>query len=285
MTLALMQSWELFGDALVTGLLLAAVLPLFGAVLVLRHQVFLAAAIGQSANLGIAVAIWAGLGGHAAVGHVHDESLALLAGLGGAVLTGVLAMRALSARGSALEARAVWTFLFAGSASMLLLADAPHGLQEVQRLMLSSLLGASPQDAWCAGSLLLATAAGLLRWRRLLLLWAMDPATARAHGAPVPWIDAAVGGWLGLGIGFAIHATGLTFTFGVTVLPVLLLREVARSLTALVLAAPLVGCLGYGIGFLGADRFDVPPGQATVAVLGAGVACAHAIGLLRGTRR
>jgi len=270
------QIWELFGGAMLTGLWLAVGLPLLGAVLVLRQQLFLAAAIGQSANLGIAIVLWAGLG-EAAAGHVHEESAALAAALVTAGGTAVLAMRALTVRGTALEARAVWTFLFAGSAAMLLLADAPHGLQEVQRLMLSSLLGASGADAWLAGTLCAASAAALLRWRRSLLLWATDPASAQVYGLPVRRLDAVVGAWIGAGLGFSIHATGLTFTFGAAVLPVLLLREWARSLAAVLAGAPLAGAGIFAAGFFAADRLDLPPGQATVVLLGAAVAASRAL--------
>ena len=277
MIAVLAQTWELFGDALCTGLLLAMVLPLLGIVLVLRQQMFLAAAIGQSANCGLAVAIWAGLGGHAAVGHAHGESLGLLVGLGFAVASAVLSLRALSLGGTSPEARAVWMFLCGGSAAMLLLAEAPHGLQEVQRLMLSSLLGASPADVWIAAGLLLVSVAALQRYRRRLLLWAIDPLTAQVHGTSVGWLDVLVGCWLGLALGFAIHATGLVFTFGTTILPVLVAREVAPSLRAVLWSAPAVGGLAYALAFWLGDRFDLPPGQCTVAVLGAAALLARVV--------
>jgi ABC-type Mn2+/Zn2+ transport system permease subunit len=69
-----------------------------------------------------------------------------------------------------------------------------------------------------------------LRWRRSIVLWAMDPVTAQVRGTWLRALDLAVGGWIGGCIGFAIHATGLLFAFGVTVLPVLLGRELCSSL-------------------------------------------------------
>ena len=49
--------WALFGDALATGAWLGVVLPWLGVLLLLRQQVFVAAAIGQAANLGVAGAM------------------------------------------------------------------------------------------------------------------------------------------------------------------------------------------------------------------------------------
>lgn len=279
------SSWALFGDAILTGLLLAALLPMLGTLLVLRQQVFVAASIGQAATLGIAVAIWCGLG--AAHGVAHGDGWDVAAGLVAAVIAAVAALRTLSRRGSALEARAVWTFLFAGSVAMVLLAHAPHGLQQVQQLFLSSLLGASAVDVQAAATLLGIALVALLWRRRGLWLWATDPVSAAAYGLSVRAHDLAVGTFVGVAIGFAIHATGLTFTFGCTVLPVLLVRELAPSLTAVAWLAPSSGVLTFGVGFWLADRFDLPPGQTTVVVAGAAVAVVRAARLvaMRGARR
>lgn len=263
------QSWELFGDAILTGVLLAALLPLLGVLLVLRQQMFLALSVGQAANFGIAVALWLGFG--AATGDVGG----LVGGLVAAMLAAIAAMRALSLRATTLEARSAWIFLCAGSGAMLLLADAPHGMQQVQRLFLSSLLGASPQDPFVAGALLLVVVAGLSWRRQRLALWAMDPASAAAYGTSILGHDLLVGGFVGATIGFSIHATGLAFTFGCVVLPVLCARVFAPSLGAVVVLAPVVGVVGCGSGFLVADRVDLPPGQVTVVLLGGCVVVAE----------
>ena len=98
-------------------------------------------------------------------------------------------MRALSATGSTLEARNALVFLGAGAGAMVLLADAPHGLAEVQRLFLSSLLCAGPGEVLVAAAFLAAGVAGALRWHTRLLLWATDPASAQAYGSPVRRVD------------------------------------------------------------------------------------------------
>lgn len=266
-------TWELFGTAIVTGALLAALLPLLGVLLVLRHQMFLAASIGQAATLGIAFASWIG------AGHGHGEtSLAsLAAGLLLAMATAMAAMRALSVRDAALEARAAWTFLFAGSASMLLLANAPYGTHGIQRLVLSSVLGASPTDVVGAAVLLAIAVVALLVRRRRLLAWAIDPPFAHVAGTPVLAYDLLVGAFVGAAIGFAIQATGLAFTFGATVLPVLAARSLAGSLAQLLWLAPSIGVAAFAGGFWFGDRADVPPGQAAVVVAAAAVPVLAAI--------
>lgn len=266
--------WALFGDAILVGTMLAMLLPLGGALLVLRQQVFVTAAIGQAATLGFAVALALGLGSAHDLGHSHGRAGLVVCGMAAAVLTAIAALRALSARQSTMEARSAFVFLFAGSAAMLLLDSVPHGPQAVQRLFLSSLLTVAPSDVW-----LVLAGGGLsllgLRWRRRLLLWAIDPATSSAHGGRALHYDLVVGTWLGLWLGYAIVATGLVFTFGASVLPVLAARSWARSLRAVLLLAPLLGGAGLLLGFALAHRFDLPPGQVVVALLGALAALAR----------
>lgn len=260
--------WSLFGDTLVVGFVLAAVLPLFGALLVLRQQIFVAAAIGQAATFGFALALALSGGAAHALGHDHGRGLVVALGIAAASATAVVALRAMSAGQSTLEARSAWIFLFGGSAAMVLLADVPHGPQAVQRLFLSSLVTVEPHDAvvvLVAAPLLL-----VLAWprRRRLRLWAIDPWTAAAHGAVLWRFDVVVGTLLGAAIGYAIFTTGLVFTFGAAVLPVLIARALAPSLRAALWMAPLGGVLGVAAAFALAHHQDLPPGQVFTALLG-----------------
>jgi ABC-type Mn2+/Zn2+ transport system permease subunit len=162
---------------------------------------------------------------------------------------------------------------------MVLLNDVPHGPQAVQRLFLSSLLTVAPHDVGlvAGGALLLAVVA--LPLRRRLLLWAIDPWTAAAHGARLWRYDLLVGAVLGAWFAYAIAATGLVFTFGAAVLPVLIARAVAPSLRVALGAAPLIGVLGLGAAFAVAHHRDLPPGQVFTALLG--VVALLARGLVR----
>jgi zinc transport system permease protein len=270
--------WALFGDALVVGVLLAAVLPCFGVLLVLRQQVFVAAAIGQAANFGIALALASGLA--VAHGHGQDDAehrtFVVGAGLLAAVGTAIAALRRLSARASTLEAHSALVFLGGSAGAMVLLADQPHGLQELQRLFLSSLLAVDRADLGWAFGTALATAAALATRSRHLLGWALEPRAAAAHGTPIGTYDLVVGAVLGIAIGQAIHATGLLFTFGATILPVLAARELAGSLRTVLVLAPSLGAGGMVAAFALGHRLDLPPGQLAVA-LWAGLVATSAV--------
>jgi ABC-type Mn2+/Zn2+ transport system permease subunit len=256
-------SWELFGDAMVLSALLGALLPLAGTALVLRQQVFVAASIGQASALGAAAAMFVGHTVRAVGAAPAVRATALAA----AIATAVMSMRALSVRATTLEARNAWIFLIGGSMAMVLLASDPHGLQEVQRMQLSSVLFATTADVWAAAVALAAATFAVCRWPRSLALWATDPWTARAQGVHTTAVDVLVGTALGAVIGYAVSATGLLFTFGCTVLPVLCARELAKSLRGVVVAASAAGVAAQAVGLAVANRFDLPPGQATVVVL------------------
>lgn len=271
-------AWSLFHDAWLVALFLATLLPLCGIVLVLRQQLFLSAAVGQASTLGIALGIYCYCGLAPAVSPAggHTETFALLLALAGGSLTAVLAMRALSTSGSQVEARSAWMFLAGGSLSVLLSSSDPHGLEEIKRLTLSSLLGVSPLDTWLAGGGLVLSIALLVLARRRVLLWAMDPVTTLVHGSSVLALDVAVGGWIGICTGFSIHATGMLFAFGVTVLPVLIARELARSLAAVLWLAPAIGLCGTAAALYVAHLRDWPPGQVAVGGLVLGLPLAAA---------
>lgn len=271
--------WDLFGDAILVGLALGAVLPLVGVLLVLRQQMFVTAAIGQAANLGIALVLWSGAGvAHSVVHGEASEAIALAGGLVLAIAAAVLALRALSVSASTLEAGSVWVFVGGGSGAMLLLADVPHGLAELQRLMLSSLLCVGRGDVYVVAGFAAVAFAAFVRPRRRLLLWAMDPEAAAAYGTPAWRYDVVLGAFVGGMLGWSIYVAGLIFTFACAVLPVLAARELARSLRAVACLGPLFGALGAAAGHAVGHRCDLPAGQTAAAALVLLVVLARALG-------
>ncbi len=259
--------WALFGDVLATGAWLGVVLPWLGVLLLLRQQVFVAAAIGQAANLGVAgaMALSAALG--ACPLHVAGASSPpwlVLASVVPACVAAYAALRAGDGTRTAIEAPSAVVFLVGSAGAMVVLAGQPHGAQELQRLFLSSLLSAGAVDAWCAAGAACIVGAALW-WRpRLLLAWAVEPRTARAHGAPVRRLDFAAAVVLGAVVGQSLLATGLLYTFAAMTLPVLAARSLARSLRGVVVAAPVLGVAGEALAFAVAHRCDLPPGQVAV---------------------
>jgi ABC-type Mn2+/Zn2+ transport system permease subunit len=259
------ESWALFQTTYLAGIALAALLALVGVWVVAREQVFLGAAIAQASMLGIAALLW--IAGLVAWPALESRWAADIAAVAASVTTALLTAGPRRPGDASAEARTAWIFLLAASLPVLLLAHSPHGLEEVHRLMFSTLLGAHPGEL--AVFALLAAASALAVWRgsdRLRLL-AMDPEMAAAVGLRTGWWLRGIALWLGLAIGLSIRVSGLIYTFGCLVLPALVARNVCREVRPMLWVAPVLAATTALAAFVVANAADVPPAHATVALL------------------
>lgn len=257
-------SWPLFSNTYLTGWLLAVLLSMLGVYVVARDQIFVGAAIAQSSTLGIALSMVA----TSCLPGLHLHALGELTTVWAVIFACVAAyvMSLAFGRRESHEAVAAWIFLAGGSWSVLLVAHSPHGLDEILRLVSSSLIGATTRDVLLYAGLTLATAAGLIRYHRPITLLAVDPAMAAAVGLhPRRW-STGLALWLGLVVGCSIRSAGLLFTFGCLVLPALTAKSLVRELRPLFLVAPVLALITAVAGFVLAHRYDFPPAQATVGL-------------------
>jgi len=271
-------SWPLFHNAYLSGWLIGVLLALTGVGVVARNQIFIGAAVAQASTLGIALGMWVGaaLGEPFSTEHAHGalSFVGVLFAVAAALLTA-------GAREGAHEATTGWVFLACASLAILVLAHSPHGLEEINHLVSSSIIGATRADVWLFGGLAALAAAAVLAARERIILFAVDPAMAAAVGMRTVRWRAGLAAWLGLVVGLSMRATGLLYTFGCLVLPVLVAIALCRETRALFLVAPAVA-LATGIaGFVLANHFDDPPGQMTVALQSVALAAAWVVRLRR----
>jgi ABC-type Mn2+/Zn2+ transport system permease subunit len=277
------SSWTLFHNTYLAGWLIALLLPLVGVVVVARNQIFIGAAVSQASTLGIAIGMVLGdrLGGGELAWLRTDAFLSVTAvacSLGAALVTAGTGNDGAESH----EALTGWVFLFSASVAILVVARSPHGLEEIHRLVASSIIGATRGDLWTFGLLAAITIAGLVMLHRPLLLFAMDPAMAAAVGMPVRAWAVVTSLWLGLVTGLSIRASGILYSFGCLVLPALLARSVCREVRPMFVVAPAAALATAAAGFVLANHYDFPPGQMTVALLCALLALGWGIGRLRG---
>ena len=263
-----LASWDLFHQTYLAGWLIALLLSLVGVFVVARDQIFIGIAVSQASTLGIALGM--GVGSWLDVHHVawlgSDGFLSSMAVLF-AIFAALLTAQRSEAGGESHEAITGWVFLISASLSILFVAHSPHGLDEIQRLLSSSLIGATNGDVWTLVGLTLGTILALVLTNRRLLLFAMDPPMAAAVGMRVRWWAAGAAIWLGLVIGLAMRVSGLLYTFGLLVLPALVAKNVCREIRTLFFISPLVAVSVGTIGFVLANHYDFPPAQMTVALL------------------
>ncbi|HVR75277.1 MAG TPA: iron chelate uptake ABC transporter family permease subunit [Planctomycetota bacterium] len=271
------RSWHLFHDTYIVGWLIVVLLAVVGVLVVARDQIFLGAAISEASTLGIAAGMWlaaAGPFGEAA----WMESDAFLSFLACAfsVLAALLTARGSESGAESQEALTGWVFLAAGSLSILIVAHSPHGLEEVHRLLFSSIIGASTTDVRVFAALTAILAGGVLWFRRRILLVVTDPDMARALGIRTRAWNLAMYSGLGIAVGLSLRVSGLLYTFGCLVLPPLAARNVCRSALAVFVVSPIIGLVTAMAAFVLANHYDQPPGQMAVALLSGAVAASAA---------
>jgi ABC-type Mn2+/Zn2+ transport system permease subunit len=261
------DSWHLFQDTYLAGWLMGILLAVVGVLVVARDQIFIGAALAEASTLGIAVGMWLG-----SLPAFHEETWMH----GDAFLTALAAVFALlaafvSARGATArqsqEALAGWIFLFGGSVSILVVYYTPHGLEEVHRLLSTSIIGASRTEVWMFAAAALAALIAVAVARRRLVLLLMDPEMAEALGMRRRAWEAGIACVIALTVSLCIRASGLPYTFGCLVLPALAASSLCRSPASVFAAAPAICVLTAAAAFVIANHLNEPPGQVAVALL------------------
>jgi ABC-type Mn2+/Zn2+ transport system permease subunit len=281
---AFLEHWQLFRWSWLSAVLIAILLAQIGVVVVARDQIFLGAAISQASTLGIALALGLGgwLGGRAAAlaeGDVFPAVLAVAFSMLAALATaGGGGRRGLASR----EAMTGWVFLGSSSLAILIVAHSPHGLEEIHKLLFSTLVAATWQDAAIFAALSSATAAIVIFARSRLLLFTLDPAMADAVGLRTRVWSFGAYAWLGLAVGLSLETSGLLYTFGCLVLPSLIAKHLVREVGPIFIVAPALGAAGAIAGLALAHAGDYPPAQMTVALLSLLLLPAWAYGRARG---
>jgi len=263
-----LSSWTLFHNTYLAGWLIGLLLSLIGVLVVARDQIFIGAAISQASTLGIALAM--AMGAWAAtdtLSWMHSDGFLTILAVAFSLLAALMTSSAGKAGGESHEAITGWVFLASASLSILIVSYSPHGLEEIHRLLASSIIGATESDVWTFGMLAALSALLLVAAHSRILLFAIDPAMAGAVGMNVRRWTAAISAWLGLAVGLSIRSSGMLYTFGCLVLPALIAKNVCREVRPMFLVAPVVAVGTGAVGFVLANHYDFPPAQMTVALL------------------
>ncbi len=261
-------SWHLFANTYLSGWLIAIALAQIGCLVVARNQTFLGAAVAQASASGVALAIWASVVFKITMLEADEGDVAHPAHTVAAILVAVLASVVGLVRGRIGDSATTWLFLMGGCVPMLLLAHQPHGLEEVNRLFASTLIGATTTDVWLFAVLTVVIVAGLFLWRRRICLVVLDPTFASAVGIPVWWWSAGLAVTLGVALGLSIASAGTLYSFGCLVFPAIIARSWCRTLAATFFMAPMIALVTAIMAFVLANAWDLPPGQMEVALLG-----------------
>jgi len=269
------ESWPLFQNTYLAAWMMCILLSIVGVLVVAREQIFIGAALSEASTLGIAVAF-----SLASLEAFHDahwlEGEAFLGAMAAvfAFVAAAIIGRAGSSGRESYEAATGWIFLLGGSLSIIIVYHTPHGLEEVHRLLSTSIIGASRADVVLFSVLACAAALAVCLLRRPLLLAVLDEEMAAAAGLRMSVWSAGISFAVALCVSLCLRASGLPYTFGCLVLPPLAARNLCRSPGRVFLVSPAIAFLTSAIAFILADHYDEPPGQVTVALLCAAAAAA-----------
>jgi ABC-type Mn2+/Zn2+ transport system permease subunit len=262
-----LSSWALFHQSYLTGWLICLLLSIIGVLVVARDQIFIGAAVSQASTLGIAMIMWAAFVFHLEQfswfePDVFFSAMAVIFSILAASITG----RGGETGKESHEAITGWVFLISASLSILIVSHSPHGLEDIHRLLSSSIIGATTSDIWSFSLLSCLTVFLILLFYRKILLFTLDPSMASAIGMKMKIWGMATSAWLGLAVGLSIRASGMLYTFGCLVLPALVAKNLCREVRYMFLVAPVVAILAGITGFALANYYDYPPAQMTVAL-------------------
>ena len=258
------ESWSLFGDTYLTAWALAVMLAVVGIPVVARDQIFLGAAVTQTALLGVAVGYL--VANSEVVFHsswANKTVIISLFSVGFAVATTVFTMCLCQDRHTP-ESLTGWLFLAATGLTYVVLAKSPFGLKGVSERVSSSLIGASRADSIMFSILAVAVCIAARQFFRPLMLVTFDRHMAIACGLTVRRIELIMALAIGLILGLALRASGMLYAFGYLVLPALFARQLCRNMRTVFIVAPIAALLIAVAAFAIGNHWDLP--QAPLAV-------------------
>ncbi len=254
----LQSAWSLFASSWVSAWILAPLLAIVGVAVVARGAIFQGVATAQASTAAIATML------------VLAQSITWCGtpwAIAGASIFVAISTSVIALHGRSSEAMNGWLFLTASAATPLLLSYSPHGLADVQRLITSSLIGASWSDAMVFSIILISVLFLLIRCGSHIRLVLLDREAATEMGLSVSRWQIIIGVTVGLVIGLGLRSAGLLFIAGCLLLPVLASIQCCRTTAAVTWCTPLLALLSAILGTFLAHAYDLPLGQVVVALL------------------
>ena len=235
---------SIIGPAFVAGLLVLATHVPMGREVLDRGIIFIDLAVAQMAGLGVIAAHSLGLAEHP----VGVQVAALVAALAGAGLLTWSEERFPAVQ----EALIGVSFVLAATLGILLLADNPHGGDQLRELLVGQILWVTPGMLWSAAAV---SALVLAVW------FGLGPARLGRTGFYM--LFAVV-------VTFSVQLVGVYLVFASLIVPALATRALGGRRALLVGWA--LGAAGYAGGIVASALFDLPTGALIVwalALLGA----------------
>ena len=256
-----------FLPAFVACLVLLGIHVYLGIHVITRGVIFVDLALAQIAALGAMCGLFVG----AEPGSTESYFVSLGFTFVGAIL---FTLARSQAKRVPVEAFIGIVYAVASAVAIIVANKGPHGADEIQQIMVGSLLVVTPERIAVTAGVYVVIAAIHYAFREKFLRLSFDPEGAERSGMSIAWWDLAFYATFGVVISLSVTIGGvlLVFTFlvGPTVIVALFTQGVGRRL----LAGWGVGLVGSVLGLAASYEFDAPTGAAVVATFGSLLAVA-----------
>ena len=244
---------EVFGPAVLVGILSAVVCSVLGVFVVTKRVVFIGITLSEVAACGVALAML--LGFYPMFGSV-------------ALTTVVVLMLAYPFESSRIPRDAVLgvTFVLAAGLSILLVSKSAFGLERVKAILYGNLLFASQLDIWLVSAVLLLVLCCFILFLRPMLYTFLDREMARVLGVKVGLWELVYFFALGLAVSAVSKVAGSVLVFCYLIVPPSTGMIIGRRLRWVFLVAGLSGSLSTIMGMYLSYAYDVPTSQ-SIAVM------------------
>lgn len=259
------DAWETFRPGVMAAVIVGATLGLLGVYVVLRRLVFLTAAIGQTASLGVVLSLFLTAVAGSAWWVPSPTLFAVLL-----TFAGTLAVSRRRSRSPVFGDGLLGAMFLTGAAGTILLGSRlTHEMHEIEALLHGVGVAVLPEDL--AVVTWVGVFVGLVHfmfWRGLSAA-SFDAIGAAVRGVPVRVMEVTLALTLSLAIAAGIRALGVMPVFALSVLPSLAAIRLAPTLPRALVLGPALGALAGFAGFLCAHLFDLDVGasQTMVAIL------------------
>lgn len=226
-----------------------------------REVVFVDIALAQIAALGATAALLVGFDLASPMSYVFALAAAVLGAL-------VLALTRTRERHVSQEAVIGVVYAVSAAASVLLVANAPHGAEHLRAMLVGNILTVGGGDVLRVAALY--AAVGVVHWvcRAPFFLLSTDPERAWREGWRVRAWDFLFYATFGAVVTSSVRIAGVLLVFSYLIVPALVAITVARTTRARLLVGWIFGAVVSVVGILASAMLDLPTGATVVCAFG-----------------
>lgn len=279
----LSDAYEFFPDIFHSGWLVAILLSITGVLIVARNQIFIGAAITQTSTFGVSIALYiSGLHSMSDISGQYRENLIISYSILAATICTIWAFVNKSSLNGFLTKLKIpvtvskessnknrenitgWLFLLSSAGAIVLLSQSPIGKDVIDKIIFSTIIGASSKDVKILLTLFVITVILLILFLDKLTLVFTDRDYAASIKLPATRIEFIFAILSGIILGFCLKISGTLYTFGCLILPVLIAGNFFKSVRILFLISPIVAFLFSFLGFSAGNFYNIPQTQLTI---------------------